>query len=260
MDSTSAGGNEPGGDAFGGPEPDEQRTDLLGGNEPEATCSAAPSPTRQRTDLLGGNEPGGDVFGGPRARRAAHRYAGRNMTAPESVRPALNAARAAQAPLPVRCGPAEASQPGALAMRAGDVKAEDGGGELGGEGHGSDSGELPGRERYAGVTVIRGRITVATEPVMIRPGPMVVARMAAHSPAGSGRVQRRGGGRLFTTAAIAEPGANWAMSAAVEREAVRQDGPDRGGDGEHGQQVEDGTDGSAADVARAGPVPRAPPA
>jgi len=33
MDSTSAGGRERGSDVFGGPEPDEERTDTLGGSD-----------------------------------------------------------------------------------------------------------------------------------------------------------------------------------------------------------------------------------
>jgi hypothetical protein len=56
MDSTSAGGQEPGGDVFGGPEPDEQRTDTLGGNEPGGDVLGDPEPDEQRTDTLGGSD------------------------------------------------------------------------------------------------------------------------------------------------------------------------------------------------------------
>lgn len=43
---------------FGGPEPDEQRTDLLGGEEPASDELGGEEPDEQRTDLLGGSEPG----------------------------------------------------------------------------------------------------------------------------------------------------------------------------------------------------------
>ncbi len=45
-------------DVMGGPEPDEQRTDLLGGTEPAGDVMGGPEPDEQRTDLLGGTEPG----------------------------------------------------------------------------------------------------------------------------------------------------------------------------------------------------------
>jgi hypothetical protein len=45
-------------DVMGGPEPDEQRTDLLGGAEPTGDVMGSPEPDEQRTDLLGGAEPG----------------------------------------------------------------------------------------------------------------------------------------------------------------------------------------------------------
>jgi len=56
MDSTSAGGQEPGGGVFGGPEPDEQRTDLLGGNEPGGDVFGGPEPDEQATDTMGGSD------------------------------------------------------------------------------------------------------------------------------------------------------------------------------------------------------------
>jgi hypothetical protein len=43
---------------FGGPEPDEERSDLLGGKEPATDELGGPEPDEQRTDLLGGAEPG----------------------------------------------------------------------------------------------------------------------------------------------------------------------------------------------------------
>src|SRR5262249_51599475 len=52
------GGQEPATDELGGPEPDEQRTDLLGGQEPATDELGGPDPDEQRTDLLGGQEPG----------------------------------------------------------------------------------------------------------------------------------------------------------------------------------------------------------
>ena len=56
MGSTSAGGQEPGDGVFGGPEPDEQRTDTLGGNEPGGDVFGGPEPDEQRTDTLGGSD------------------------------------------------------------------------------------------------------------------------------------------------------------------------------------------------------------
>ena len=56
MDSTSAGGQERGSDVFGGPEPDEQRTDTLGGNEPGGDVFGGPEPDEERTDTLGGSD------------------------------------------------------------------------------------------------------------------------------------------------------------------------------------------------------------
>jgi hypothetical protein len=43
---------------MGGPEPDEERTDVLGGTESEADVMGGPEPNEERTDLLGGAEPG----------------------------------------------------------------------------------------------------------------------------------------------------------------------------------------------------------
>ena len=45
-------------DVMGGPDPDEQRTDLLGGAEPVSDEMGGPDPDEQRTDLLGGAQPG----------------------------------------------------------------------------------------------------------------------------------------------------------------------------------------------------------
>jgi hypothetical protein len=39
---------------FGGPEPNEQATDLLGGTEPTTDSFGGPEPDEQGTDLLGG--------------------------------------------------------------------------------------------------------------------------------------------------------------------------------------------------------------
>jgi hypothetical protein len=41
---------------YGGPEPDEQRTDTLGGNEPGGDVYGGPEPDEQRTDTLGGSD------------------------------------------------------------------------------------------------------------------------------------------------------------------------------------------------------------
>ena len=56
---------------------------------------------------------------------------------------------------------------------------------------------------------IRREIKVATEPVMSRLGPMVVARMAAHSPAVPAGCRAAAAGRLLRLAASAEPAASW---------------------------------------------------
>ena len=45
-------------DELGGPDRDEQRTDLLGGQEPVTDELGGPDRDEQRTDLLGGAEPG----------------------------------------------------------------------------------------------------------------------------------------------------------------------------------------------------------
>jgi hypothetical protein len=42
-------------DVMGGPEPDEQGTDLLGGAESETDEMGGPEPDEQGTDLLGGS-------------------------------------------------------------------------------------------------------------------------------------------------------------------------------------------------------------
>jgi hypothetical protein len=47
---------------LGGPEPDEEGTDLLGGSEPGDDILGGPEPG---DDLLGGAEPITDEFGGP---------------------------------------------------------------------------------------------------------------------------------------------------------------------------------------------------
>jgi hypothetical protein len=52
----SAGEQNPG--VLGGPEPDEQRTDLLDGSQPGTDELGGAEPDEQRTDLLGGAEPG----------------------------------------------------------------------------------------------------------------------------------------------------------------------------------------------------------
>jgi len=52
---------EPGGwgpDLMGGPEPDEQRTDLMGGARPGTDGMGGPEPDEQGTDLMGGAQPG----------------------------------------------------------------------------------------------------------------------------------------------------------------------------------------------------------
>jgi hypothetical protein len=43
---------------MGGPDPDEQRTELLGGAEPVSDELGGPDPDEQGTDLLGGAQPG----------------------------------------------------------------------------------------------------------------------------------------------------------------------------------------------------------
>jgi hypothetical protein len=45
-------------DVLGGPEPDEQGTDLLGGAGPATDELGGPEPDEQGTDLLGGADPG----------------------------------------------------------------------------------------------------------------------------------------------------------------------------------------------------------
>jgi hypothetical protein len=52
-------------DVMGGPQPDEQRTDLLGGAEATTDELGGPEPDEQRTDLLGGAEATTDELGGP---------------------------------------------------------------------------------------------------------------------------------------------------------------------------------------------------
>jgi hypothetical protein len=43
---------------FGGPEPDEEGTDVLGGAEPSGDVYGGPEPDEQGTDVLGGRDPG----------------------------------------------------------------------------------------------------------------------------------------------------------------------------------------------------------
>jgi hypothetical protein len=45
-------------DELGGPDSNEQGTDLLGGQEPATDELGGPEPDEQRTDLLGGAGPG----------------------------------------------------------------------------------------------------------------------------------------------------------------------------------------------------------
>jgi hypothetical protein len=45
-------------DELGGPDSNEQGTDLLGGQEPTTDELGGPEPDEQRTDLLGGAGPG----------------------------------------------------------------------------------------------------------------------------------------------------------------------------------------------------------
>jgi hypothetical protein len=50
---------EQGRDVMGGPEPDEERTDLMGGSRPGTDELGGPEPDEERTDLMGGGpQPG----------------------------------------------------------------------------------------------------------------------------------------------------------------------------------------------------------
>jgi hypothetical protein len=59
----------PDSDVFGGPEPDEQETDLLSGQDPgeDEDELGGPEPDEEGTDVLSGSDPGEDEdeFGGP---------------------------------------------------------------------------------------------------------------------------------------------------------------------------------------------------
>ena len=52
---------------LGGPEPDEEGTDLLGGSDPgDEDELGGPEPDEEEEDLLGGSDPGDeDELGGP---------------------------------------------------------------------------------------------------------------------------------------------------------------------------------------------------
>ena len=54
MTEQSVPGRDPG--VLGGPEPDEQGTDLLGGSEPGGDVLGGAEPDEQGTDLLGGED------------------------------------------------------------------------------------------------------------------------------------------------------------------------------------------------------------
>lgn len=57
-------------DVFGGPEPDEEATDLLGGHDAAGVDElGGPEPDEQGTDVLGGSDlsPEEDELGGPEA-------------------------------------------------------------------------------------------------------------------------------------------------------------------------------------------------
>jgi len=41
-------------DLMGGPEPDEERTDVMGGGRPGTDEMGGPEPDEERTDLMGG--------------------------------------------------------------------------------------------------------------------------------------------------------------------------------------------------------------
>ena len=43
---------------MGGPEPDEERTDLMGGPRPGTDEMGGPEPDEEGTDLMGGSRPG----------------------------------------------------------------------------------------------------------------------------------------------------------------------------------------------------------
>ncbi len=44
-------------DTMGGPEPDEERTDLMGGSRPGTDELGGPEPDEEGTDLMGGPRP-----------------------------------------------------------------------------------------------------------------------------------------------------------------------------------------------------------
>ena len=48
----------PGSGLMGGPEPDEQGTDVMGGAEPGGDVMGGPEPDEARTDVMGGPGPG----------------------------------------------------------------------------------------------------------------------------------------------------------------------------------------------------------
>jgi len=54
MTGNPAAGHEPGGDVMGGPEPDEQRTDVMGGREPGGDVMSGQEAGQQQA---GGHEP-----------------------------------------------------------------------------------------------------------------------------------------------------------------------------------------------------------
>lgn len=78
---------------MGGPEPDEERTDVPGGTESEAEVMGGPEPEEQRTDVLGGTESEADVMGGRNPTKSAPTcWAGPSPADPSRPRadPALN--------------------------------------------------------------------------------------------------------------------------------------------------------------------------
>ena len=52
-------------DTMGGPEPDEEGTDVMGGSRPGTDEMGGPEPNEEGTDVMGGSRPGTDEMGGP---------------------------------------------------------------------------------------------------------------------------------------------------------------------------------------------------
>jgi len=84
---------------------------------------------------------------------------------------------------------------------------------------------------------MRRPITVATEPVMSRSGPMAVPRMGCPQPGRPGRVQGGRGGQVVQAGGQRRTAGELAGEAGVQGDAVAEQRADRGGGQEHGHQV-----------------------